>query len=206
MRKRKRRLETKEMPRFVAALDKLNGKSEVPRELFWFLLLTGRSRGISSKARWVDLDLETGEWQASTRAKGAGADSESEVVPLPAVLVDRLVAWRNHLTEKHEGKLPVWVFPGRDPAKPLAEPKNAWAAVCKAAKIKNLTMPDLRRTMSSWAQEVNVSVAAISKQLGHADISTTLKHYTEIGLTPQRMALESTVAAMLGDKADEASK
>ena len=135
--------------------------------------------------RWVDIDLETGIWTIPTTKSG-----ESQQAALPTVLISMLS--KHQKTAKN-----VWVFPSPSKSGHVEEIKKAWAKVRKASGLHHLQARDLRRTLASWAQDVSMPIAAVQAQLGHADISTTAKHYTSINQTVQRVALDATVQSMV---------
>ena len=68
-------------------------------------------------------------------------------------------------------------------------------------------MHDLRRSLSSIAQENKIAATVAGAQLGHKDPATTMKHYTDIALYVQRDAvnvvaqviLDAAESEMLGD-------
>jgi len=90
-----------------------------------------------------------------------------------------------------------WVFPSPSKSGHVAEIMKAWKLVRDVSGLHDLQARDLRRTLASWAQDVNVPIAAVQAQLGHANISTTAKHYTAISRDVKRAAMETTVASMI---------
>jgi integrase len=181
-RARKVRLEAKDMPPFMKGLDACSGSMKL---LFLSSLYTGRRMGEVQAMRWVDVDLETGIWNLPTTKSG-----ESQTAILPRAL-NKLLAKRQRNAKS------LWVFPSPSKSGHVEEIKKAWAQVRDASGLHHLQARDLRRTLASWAQDVNVPIAAVQAQLGHADYSTTAKHYTVISQTVQRVALDETVKSMI---------
>ena len=181
-RARKARLKPHEMPQFMKALEACSADMRV---LFLCLLFTGRRVGEVRAMRWVDLDLETGLWNVPDTKSG-----EEQEAALPTAVVELLAA------RQRQVKSP-WVFPSPSKSGHVEEIKKAWKEVREASGLYHLQARDLRRTLASWAQDVNVPIAAVQAQLGHANISTTAKHYTSIDQTVQRVALDTTVASMI---------
>ena len=101
------------------------------------------------------------------------------------------------LVERRKKTASEWVFPSPSKTGHVQEIKKAWATVRKTSGLPELQARDLRRTLASWAQEVNVPIAVVQSQLGHSSITTTAKHYTSIDTDVQRKALEKTVASMI---------
>jgi integrase len=181
-RARKVRLKAKDMPAFMAGLDACSNSM---RLLFLTSLYTGRRIGEVQSMRWVDLDLETGIWCIPITKVG-----ESQDAVLPNAIIDLLV-------ERRKKTASQWVFPSPSKTGHVQEIKKAWATVRKTSGLPELQARDLRRTLASWAQEVNVPIAVVQSQLGHSSITTTAKHYTSIDTDVQRAALEKTVASMI---------
>jgi integrase len=183
-RARKKRLRKQEMPQFMQGL---NACSEDMRLLFLSSLFTGRRVGEVKAMRWEDVDLENGIWTVSKTKVG-----EEQKATLPSQLVEMLSQRKENVDDKA-----IWVFPSPSKSGHVEEIKKAWELVCEASGLQHLQARDLRRTLASWAQDEKVPIAVMSSQLGHANISTTFKHYTNIDPTVQRIALDVTVASML---------
>ena len=52
-----------------------------------------------------------------------------------------------------------------------------WRRICKGAEIGHRAMKDLRDTYASQLLTAGVQLGYVSHQLGHADVSTTSRHY-----------------------------
>lgn len=181
-RARKTRLKAKDMPAFMAGLDAC---SELMRLLFLTSLYTGRRIGEVQATRWADLDYETGIWTIPITKIG-----EEQDAVLPNAIIE-LLAKRQRTASS------PWVFPSNSKSGHVQEIKKAWEKVRKASGLHDLQARDLRRTLASWAQEVNVPIAVVQSQLGHSSITTTAKHYTSIDIDVQRKALDKTVSSMI---------
>ena len=66
---------------------------------------------------------------------------------------------------------------------------KAWGRIRKAAKIEDVRIHDLRRTVGSWLSRDSVDLNQIKEALRHASISTTLT-YARLGADPARKAME----------------
>jgi len=176
------RLETKDMPAFMTGL---NACSQSMRLLFLSSLYTGRRMGEVQAMRWVDLDLETGVWKIPHTKLG-----KKQEAMMPTALIEQLIVHQRKTNSP-------WVFPSPSKSGHVAEIMKAWKEVREVSGLHHLQARDLRRTLASWAQDVNVPIAAVQAQLGHANISTTAKHYTNISRDVKRAALELTVASMI---------
>ena len=135
--------------------------------------------------RWEDVDLDTGVWNIPQTKVGKRKEAM-----MPAVLLEELAAQKRTV----EGE---WVFPSPSKSGHVEEIMKAWKEVRQASGLHHLQARDLRRTLASWAQDVNVPIAAVQAQLGHASISTTAMHYTAISRDVKRAAMDETVKSMI---------
>lgn len=78
-----------------------------------------------------------------------------------------------------------FVFPGIGKAGHLAEPKKGWQRILERARIADLRIHDLRRTIGSWQAKSGVSMAIIGKSLNHKNPNTTAI-YARLDLDPIR--------------------
>ena len=76
-----------------------------------------------------------------------------------------------------------YLFPGRDPRKPLAEIKKFWAAICKMAGIEDCRIHDLRHTYASILASAGQSLPVICALLGHTQPATTARYAHLFGRT-----------------------
>jgi integrase len=88
------------------------------------------------------------------------------------------------------------VFPSDGATGHYVEPKTAWRKFLKRAKLSNLTMHDLRRTLGSYMAMNNQSLHIIGKVLGHKSPTSTLI-YSRLANDPLRNAMEGAIAKML---------
>jgi len=68
------------------------------------------------------------------------------------------------------------VFPGFDPRN---FGQRRWALVAREAGLGHHTPKDLRDTFASWLLSLGVQLGYVSRQLGHADVAVTAKHYAK---------------------------
>lgn len=181
-RERKIRLQPADMKKFMGGLEAC---SDGMRLLFLSSLYTGRRMGEVQSMRWVDLDLESCVWTLPNTKAG-----ESQQAVLPVALIEML-------SNSQKKSVSPWVFPSPSKSGHVEQIKKAWDQVRKASGLHHVQARDLRRTLASWAQDVSMPMAAVQAQLGHADISTTAKHYTSINVDVLRAALNETVNSMV---------
>lgn len=212
---RERFLGADELPRFFAAL--VEQPNLTFRDFVLMCLLTGARRSNVQGMRWEDINLEGRTWTIpATMAKGR---KQQRIALVPAA-VEMLNQRRGHLetltasldgpqdvslTKRQARRLELdrviakngatWVFPTTGTSGHYIEPKRAWAALLLAAKIKDLRVHDLRRTLGSWQAALGANLAVIKETLGHRDISTTMI-YSRLNLDPIRQAMEAATTAI----------
>ena len=64
------------------------------------------------------------------------------------------------------------------------------------AKLKNLRLHDLRRTLGSWQAAAGASLSIIGRSLGHKNIATTTI-YARLDLDPVRASVNTAADAIL---------
>ncbi len=180
--RRKTRLRMSQIPAFF---DALNGVSQTMQDFILLALWTGRRAGDLKSMRWVDLDLDGGTWLIPDTKAG---EPQEVALSLPAI---ESLARRKKQTK---GK---WVFPSRAKSGHIEEYKKAWQQVRDEAGLDGLRLHDLRRSLSSFAQENRIAASVAGAQLGHKDPATTMKHYTDIALYVQRDAVNVVAQVIL---------
>jgi integrase len=94
-----------------------------------------------------------------------------------------------------------WVFPSTHPRRKsksghFEEPKSQWKELLQRAKIANLRLHDLRRTLGSWQAATGASTLIIGRSLGHLDQATT-HIYSRLNLDPVRKSVSTATAAIV---------
>ena len=215
-RSRERFLGVDELPRFFAELAK--EPNTTFRDFVLVSLLTGARRSNVQTMQWPQVNLDGASWAIPDTKAGK---PQTVILPPAAVTIlkDRRAS-AGKLREKVAGyaKLEVaqnrrerrrreldriladrgkvWVFPGLGKTGHLVEPKTGWKNLLERAKLTDLRLHDLRRTLGSWQASLGTNLAVIQKTLGHADISTTMI-YARLNLDPVRQAVDAAAAAML---------
>ena len=78
----------------------------------------------------------------------------------------------------------------------IVELKRAWARILKKAKLSELRIHDLRRTLGSWQAAMGASLQVIGKTLAHKNVSTTAI-YSRLNLDPVKQSITEATNAML---------
>lgn len=180
---RERYLVDDEMPRLFRAL-----RSEPSADLRDFVLLalmTGARRSDVLSMRWEHLDLPRAAWTMPKPSKRRQ--------PYIVHLVDEAVAVLKARRHKTEGE---WVFPGDGRTGHVTGFKRSWPKLLARAKIGDLRIHDLRRTLGSWQARTGASLPIIGETLGHRSTEST-EVYARLQMEPVREAVETATSAMI---------
>lgn len=181
---RERFLQPEEMQRFFAALEEES--NEVVRDFLKVSLFTGARKSNVLSMRWSDISLKGQTWTIPDTKNG-----ESHTVPLLDEVIT-ILKDRQKCSEFSQ-----WVFPSNHTAeKHLTDPKKVWAQIMKRAKIENLRMHDLRRTMGSYQSSLGANGFIIGKTLGHKSSRAT-DIYARLNLDPVKESMKQAVGAMV---------
>jgi len=184
--KRRRYLSAAELTRLIKALDAYSDQQSA--EIIRLLLLTGARRGEALQARWHDINLETGVWSKP----GATTKQRTEHrVPLNDAAQRLLLDLRERAAVKSE-----WVFPTAN-GEHRRDVKEAWATLCRRAKISGARVHDLRHTYASVLASAGLSLPIIGQLLGHTTPTTTAR-YSHLFDDPLRAATQRAGAIITG--------
>lgn len=179
--KRDRFIQSDELPRFFEALA---ADSSVDFKHFVLLaLLTGARRSNVLSMRWQDVNIPAATWRIPNTK-----NDEPQVVALVPEAVEVL--------REREPKETGCVFPAPSATGYMTPPKKRWRALLARAKVEDLRVHDLRRSLGSWQAISGASLAIIGKSLGHKSADATMI-YARLSLDPVRASLNTATSAML---------
>ena len=158
-RARKRFITTVEMPRFLQALDEED--NEYARHGIWLLLLMGLRCNELLKAKWEDID-----WGMGTLFIGLTKNGEPLLAPISDAAMERLKIIPRISDNPY-------VICGKLRGQHLRSLGTALTRVLQCARIVNLRIHDLRRTVGSWLAQDGQSLHLIGDVLNHRDPKTT---------------------------------
>jgi integrase len=184
---RDRFLHADELPKFFAALEA--EPNITMRDFFKLALLTGARRSNVESMRWDEINMDRATWTVPAEKSKSG---EKMDVHLSAPAIELIKT-------RKEGSKSEWVFPSRAKCGHVVEVKSAWQRILLAAKIKDLRLHDLRRTLGSWQAATGASLHVIGKSLGHHDVATTAI-YARLNLDPVRVSVDAATVAMMAAK------
>jgi integrase len=157
---RRRRFITRaEMPRFLQAVE--YEENEFARHAVWLLLLTGVRLKELLRAKWEDID-----WDLKTLFVGLTKNGEPLLVPLSDAAIDRLQKILRLPYNRH-------IICGAKPGKPMAGLRKVWLRIRTAARMPDLRIHDVRRTVGSWLVQDGRSLHLVGAVLNHQDTKTT---------------------------------
>ena len=131
------------------------------------LLLTGLRREEILKSRYEHLDLEKCSLFLPHTKSGRSRH---------VVLNDSAMAVFRHLPRVPGSP---WIFPGKDPMKPLNNPTKAWHRILSAAGVEKCRLHDCRHTFASMLVNEGASLYQVQALLGHAS-SVTSQRYAHL--------------------------
>lgn len=174
-----------EMPRFFKEV--CAEKNIDLRDFVFLALFTGARRSDVLSMQWSHLDLDGRLWKVE--------DPKNEEPYTVALGLEAVAVLRSRLVNRVENN--AWVFPS-DSSKcgHLLDLKRGWKKLRKRAKLSDVRVHDLRRTLGSWQARHGTSLQVIGKSLGQKSIQAT-EVYTHLQLPPVRESVEAATADML---------
>ena len=193
---RQRFLDDAEITAVQDAIAELSSTGHISRDAgnaLLLLLLTG--------AR--STEIKTAEW--------AWVDWQRKLIALPKSKTGARTIYLNDMAlevlqrQREQSAASDYVFPGRDPAKPLHNLRKPWSRVCDAAGLVGVRVHDLRHTAASIAIGAGASLAVIGRLLGHTQAQTTLR-YAHLAADPALRAANLIGEAVRGSRASAEQK
>ncbi len=185
---RDRFLQPEELQRFFQALT-LEDTPVILRDYVLMSLYTGGRRANVLSMQWKEISFHRLVWTIP-------AAKSKNAAPMDIPLVEEGI---EILERRKQQTKSVFVFPGTGKTGHYSEPKRAWKTLLKNAKLEDVRLHDLRRTMGSWQTMTGASSTIVGKTLGHKSPEATAV-YARLNLDPVRDSMEKAVAAMQATK------
>jgi len=188
---RDRFLKEDELPRFFEALQE--EENDLFKDYFYISIFTGIRKSNILATKWADIDFDQKNLYVPDSKNG-----EPQNFPLSDIVID-ILRKRKIANKKLDLKdfQSQWVFPSFNSASGhLEEPKKAWNRIKKRAKIEDLRIHDLRRTLGSYQAINGSSLEIIGKSLNQKSIKAT-KIYARLSNDPVRNSVDKAVDKML---------
>lgn len=173
--KRDRWIKPEELPKIINQIEK--EPNIHVRSALWLYLLTGARKNEILKAKWDDIDFDRQELVISETKSG-----RKHVIPLSGQAM-QIIASIPRLEDN------PYLIPGAKPGSHYVNLQKAWERIRKLAKIEDVRLHDLRRTVGSWLAMHGVSLLVIGKTLNQTTPATT-QIYARLNEDPTRKALE----------------
>jgi integrase len=183
--KRRRFLQPDELPRFFAALRKES--NEELRDFVNLAMWTGARRNDILSMRWQDISLADNRWQVPDPK-----NREPYSIPL---VPEAITILRDRSRHRKDEQSP-WVFPSRSKSGHIVDLKIAWKKLLVRAKVNDLRIHDLRRTLGSWQAIQGSSLSVVGASLGHKSLSAT-QVYSQLTLDPVRTSVMGATRAII---------
>ncbi len=133
--------------------------------------------------RWDEIEFSLKMWRIPNTKNGE---------PLNIPLTETTIKLLKEIERTSE-----WVFPSPTSARGhLEDPKRAWKRILERARIKNLRIHDIRRTLGSYQTITGASLSIIGKSLGHKS-QTATQIYARLTNDTVREAMETATNKML---------
>ena len=181
--KRERFITPQELPRLAEAID--NEPNLFARYALWMFLFTGLRKSELLGALWSQIDWDAEEITIEDTKNGR---------PLHLPLSSAAIQVLRQVPCDADNP---FIFPGREEGQHLVNIDKAWRRIRKAAKVEDVRLHDLRRTVGSWLAQSGNSLHLIGRVLNHKTPSTT-QVYARFGNDHVRDALESLGQNLLG--------
>jgi integrase len=187
---RDRFIQQDELPRIFDALK--NEDNEVTRDYIYISLYTGARKANVLAMRWDEINFTTKEWRIPKTKNG-----DALTIPLMKEAIEVLKTRKKQNEKMQLAELQQkFVFPSLASASGhLADPKKAWHRILKEAKVEDLRLHDIRRTLGSYQVMTGASLPVIGKSLGHKSSQAT-QIYSRMNLDPVRQSMERAISLM----------
>lgn len=187
---RDRFIQQDELPRIFDALK--NEDNEVTRDYIYISLYTGARKANVLAMRWDEINFTTKEWRIPKTKNG-----DALTIPLMKEAIEVLKTRKKQNEKMQLAELQQkFVFPSVASASGhLADPKKAWHRILKEAKVEDLRLHDIRRTLGSYQVMTGASLPVIGKSLGHKSSQAT-QVYSRMNLDPVRQSMERAISLM----------
>jgi integrase len=154
------------------------------------LMFTGARRGSVVSMRWEDIDLGAAIWTIPAQVA-----KNKTATPIP--LTQPAVRLLQQQLERSAGE--PWVFPSPIGDGHLVGLPKAWARVLRRAKINNLRIHDIRRSVGTAMARTGASPHLIATGLGHRSIASA-RAYVRLAGEDARQALGDAVASLTAQR------
>jgi len=191
----KRHLSSAELARLGKALVDLEAKGKVSPHAaaaLRLLLFTGCRLNEILRLRWMDIDFENAVVRVAESKTG---ERYFPLTPPVREVIDNLPRTLDN----------PWLIEGQHKGAHLTELRLPWERVCKAAKLADVRIHDMRHTVGSHAASSGLSLLLVGALLGHKQAAST-ERYAHLSDSPVREAAERVSGAIQAAMEDREAK
>ena len=167
---------------FVQVLESI--KNEEHRRILVVLVGTGMRSGELISLAWDEVDLKSRMIEFGNLDPDKTKNSRPRRIPMSGAVVKALTAQKTaqQLEASRYAKLKdtLYVFPNRLSGRPRTHLGYLGKQVKRLSGIKSYRNHDLRHTFGSWAIQQKIDLIALSKVMGHSDLTTTGRYAKHI--------------------------
>lgn len=195
LKSRERFLQADEVHRFFQALDELPDQQDFA-DYIRISLFAGARRNNVLRMRWDELNLDGARW---TIAGEVMKNGDPLTIPLVEEVVEILQrrSWACSIASAASEKaVSEWVFPGGTEAGHMGPQRKLWLQLVKAARLPDLRLHDLRRSLGSWMSTTGSNTVMTMLALGHKTIDASLI-YQRLEIAPVRDAMQRAVSELV---------
>lgn len=189
---RDRFIHNDELPALLAAIE-AEPKQDI-KDFIKMSLYTGVRKSNILSMRWSHVNLATATWTIPETKNDS---------PQTILLTDNELEILNRRYKERKPKnhrSHDFVFPGTGASGHFEDPKKGWHRILESAKIENLHIHDLRRSLASYMAMTGASLSVIGNAMNHKDVSTTRKVYAQSARETERNARLQAHEKMFGKK------
>lgn len=200
--KRERWLDKNELNTLINALR--SHENQRMARVILLLIYTGARKSEVLGATWDMFNLDDGLW---TKPSHHTKQKRLHHIPLNLIALEILKEIRNEqetLAQLSRMGIPMFVFPGDVPDKPLQEIKRLWDKVRKNTELTDIRLHDLRHTYASHLVSNKVPLQIVGQLLGHTEMQTTMR-YAHLADSALKEATDCFEQIFSNDKDSETS-
>jgi integrase len=173
---RERILLPKERERLFQALEAYS--SQTAKDCLMMVALTGQRVSSVTSMKWDDVDLQDKVWCIPETKNG-----KILIVPLTSRAFEIL-------NKRNKEAVGDYVFAGKSPKGHFSRLEAVFAYCLEKAKIKDLRIHDLRRSLGTSITESGANTFVVMKALGHESVEAA-KVYNRPGVNAVRVFMEA---------------
>ena len=161
---------------FISSVDDV-----VYRTLFWAMFVTGARMGEVLALEWTDIDFGAGTMRIeksysykSQKVTSPKNDSSNRTLQMPEYFMSILKEYREWFNENVDSGSLLFLGDKVLPENTIRRRKDQYA---DAAGVKQIRIHDFRHSCATLLLRSGVQIVAVSRYLGHANVTQTLNTY-----------------------------